>query len=338
MRQPKPYFKKSHKAWFANIGPNGRPVRLASQAEGEEKANERYYAKMAGRQPVDSDAPVVDLLERFLDHHEKESAPATYQFYARPVRSFASFIGPKLRLASLRSPHVYDWIDTLPPASDNYRRNQIRAVKAAFKWAERRELIDRSPVRNVEMPPARPRDVYLMPEQWDALVSEVSKSRDGGCLLDILTVMKETGCRPQEARRVEKRHLDGKTWVFPADESKGKREPRVVLLTDRVFSMCQRLALKYPQGPLFRTSAGRPWKRRTLSDRLYQLSKRLGFRVCPYAIRHTFATDAIYHGVDLQTIATLMGHADLNMLSRVSWHIRKRSDHLREGLRKAAGE
>ena len=55
VRQPKPYFKKSHNAWYANIGPNGRPVRLASKTEGEDKAYEEYHAKMAGRQPVDSD-------------------------------------------------------------------------------------------------------------------------------------------------------------------------------------------------------------------------------------------------------------------------------------------
>ena len=340
MRQPKPYFKKSHRAWYANIGSNGRPVRLASEEEGEAKAWERYYQIMADRQPVKPDGLVVDLLERFLDHHHKNSKPATYQFYARPVNLFAQFIGPTLRLANLKASHVYDWIDTLPPASDNYRRNQIRAVKAAFKWAERREYIDRSPVRNVKVPPARPRDVYLMPDQWDKLVAEVSKSHDGGCLLDIITVLKETGCRPQEARRVEARHFDreDKCWVFPVDESKGEREKRVVLLTDRAFEICQRLALKRPEGPIFRNSKGRPWTRHALVSRLYRLSKKLGFRVCPYAVRHTFATDAILRGVDLQTIATLGGWTDLKMLSRVYQHIRKRSDHLRASLKRAVGE
>lgn len=158
--------------------------------------------------------------------------------------------------------------------------------------------------------------------------------------MDIVTVLKETGCRPHEARRVEARHLDraDKCWVFPIDESKGEREKRVVLLTDRAFEICQRLALKHPEGPIFRNSKGRPWTRHALVSRLYRLSKKLGFHVCPYAVRHTFATDAIYRGVDLQTIAVLMGHANLNMLSRVYQHIRKRSDHLRAGLRKAVGE
>jgi integrase len=296
------------------------------------------------------------LLDHFLEYHKSNSAPATFQFYATGLNSFARYIGPKLRLVNLKPFHVYDWIDrnhrtvkratprgiidTGKPTSDNYRRNLIRAVKAAFRWAERREYIERSPIRHVELPPARPRDVYLTPEQWNKLVEAVSKSQDGGCLLEIITAMKETGCRPIEARRVEAHHFDrdDRCWIFPVDESKGQQEKRVVLLTDKVFEICQRLALKHPEGPLFRTSAGHPWTRRTLSYRLYQLRKRLGFHVCPYAIRHTFATDAIIRGVDLQTIATLMGHVDLKMLSRIYQHLNRRSDHLRAGLRKAVGE
>lgn len=354
MRTPKPYFKKSHKAWYVNL--NGRPVRLASEEEGEQVAWDRYYQLMAGKQPIADNNPVAAILDRFLDHHKTKSAPSTYQFYVNALNSFANHIGVKMRLCDLKPFHVYDWIDrnhrtvkratpkgtidTGKPTSDNYRRNLIRAVKSAFRWAERREYIDRSPIRYVELPTARARDVYLTPEQWGKLVARVAKSRDHGCLLDLITVVRETGCRPQEARRVEARHFsrEERCWEFPVDESKGKQEKRVVLLTDKAFEICQRLALKHPEGPMFRTSAGKPWTRRAFSYRLYCLSKKLGFEVCPYAIRHVFATDAIIRGVDLQTIAVIMGHKDLTMLSKIYQHIKRRSDHLRAGLKQAVGQ
>ena len=182
--------------------------------------------------------------------------------------------------------------------------------------------------------------MYLDPKQWDKLVAAVANCQDGGRLLDIITIMKETGCRPLEARTVEKRHFDqgGKCWVFPADESKGKKVSRVVLLNDKAFAICQRLALKHPEGPLFRNSKGRRWTRQTLGYRLYRMGRKLGFRCCAYSIRHTFATDALCNHVDIQTVATLMGHSDLKMVSRIYQHLRKRSDYLREGLRKATGE
>jgi len=37
MRTPKPYYKKSYQAWYADVGPNGRPVRLAGGKEAEAK-------------------------------------------------------------------------------------------------------------------------------------------------------------------------------------------------------------------------------------------------------------------------------------------------------------
>src|SRR5262249_31734166 len=51
---------------------------------------------------------------------------------------------------------------------------------------------------------------------------------------DLIDVSWETGCRPQEIWRVEKRHLDGagKRWVFPARESNGDKKIRIVYLTD----------------------------------------------------------------------------------------------------------
>jgi integrase len=355
MRQPKPYFKKSHNAWYANIGPGKRPVRLAKGRENEAIAWEEYHKLMAGRQPASPNCTVVDLAQRFLDHHKSNSKPATVAFYFRALDSFTQYVGSCLKVSELKPYHVQQWIDrehstvkraekvgdgyvthdTGKPTGNGYRRNLIRAVKACFRWAEDQEYIDRSPLRKVKMPPARPRgdEAYLMPEQWGKLIGAVKDQP----LHDLLTVMKETGCRPQEVRTVEARHFDreGCCWVFPKEEPKGQHEQRVVHLTDRAFAICQRLALKYPRGPIFRNRDGNPWTTQGLDYRCYRLRKKLGFPITPYSVRHTFATDAILRGVDLQTIATLMGHCDLTMLSRIYQHVRKRSDHLKAALRKA---
>jgi integrase len=353
MRQPQPYFKASHDAWYANIGPNKRPIKLAKGQANETLAWDEYHRQMAGRQPASPDCTVLDLAQRFLDHHKGKSAPATVTFYFRALDSFTRWIGPRLKVADLKPYHVQEWIDrnhrtvkraekvdgkyvtkdTGKPTRDGFRRN-----KACLRWSESQGYIDRSPIRNVKAPPARPRgdEAYLLPEQWNKLIAAVKDQP----LLDLLTTMKETGCRPQEVRRVEARHFDRaeRCWVFSKDESKGKQDARIVHLTDKVFDICQRLTLKNPVGPLFRNRAGRPWSTQGLDWRCLRLSKKLGLTVTPYSVRHTFATDAIIRGVDLQTIATLMGHVDLKMLSRIYQHIRKRSDHLRAGLKKAVGQ
>ena len=107
------------------------------------------------------------------------------------------------------------------------------------------------------------------------------------------------------------------------------------------FSMTRHLRSLTPtrtqvsRGPLFRNHRGRPWTKDALGHRCRALAKKLGFHICPYAIRHTFATDAIIRGVDVVTISELMGHRNLNCLSRIYQHVKKRSDFLRDALKKA---
>ena len=105
-----------------------------------------------------------------------------------------------------------------------------------------------------------------------------------------------------------------------------------------MLAVTRRLALKNPEGPIFRNNSGKPWTKNALIQQCKRMTKKLGFHVCPYAIRHMFATDAIIRGVDIVTIAELMGHKSLKMLHRIYQHVRKRSDHLRKALDQATRE
>ena len=232
MREPKVYWKKSHRCFYVNL--NGKATRLDPD---ETKAYNQYHQLMSGKRLVKSTCRVVELLDAFLEHVQVSNAPGTYEFYRAAVKSFADFIGNR-RVSDLKAHDVTTWITRRHrvthgkynegnPTSDTYRHNLMRTVKRAFKWAEDEEYIDVSPVRKVKLPPLRSRDVYLMPDQWDKLAAQVTKAHDKGCLLDIITVLKETGCRPQRRGAVESRHFvkADRCWAFSADESKGKKAP-----------------------------------------------------------------------------------------------------------------
>lgn len=342
-RQPKPHFKKSHRAWYVNL--NGKQVRLASEEEGPEKATETYYSIMAGRLPPQQDQAAAVLLHRFLRSHDGSPA-STRRFYTRPVQSFIDYIGPGLRVSDLQPYHVENWLNdrhsfkrlksgklTDKPTSSTYKHNLVRAVKSAFQWLEDKGYIRQSPVRKVKVPRqyARGMDAYIPPDKW----RQVEATAEGD-LLDLLVVMYETGCRPQEVRWVESRYFDreSKRWVFPIDKSKcGEKtdQERIVYLTDKAFEICQKVALKHPEGPMFRNE-GRPWTAAMLDGRCARLSEKLGYKVTPYSVRHTFATEKIIAGVDLVTIAALMGHVDVKMLVKIYQHVKARPDHLRKAL------
>ena len=213
--------------------------------------------------------------------------------------------------------------------------NIIRAIKAPFLWAHSEEYIERLPLRKLKPGKATARDIDITPDQWEKIIA---KTRDPE-FLDILWTLRLTGCRPQELRLVEKRHFDPKqnAWVFPVDESKCGNvtsQRRVVLLEGDALRITQERCLRYPEGPLFRNEDGNPWKRRPLAARFTRLAARVTFPVTAYALRHAFATDKIIEGVDLVTIAALMGHRDLKMLQKHYQNVKNRPEHLRKTLRK----
>lgn len=298
----RPYYKRSHRAWYANIG--GKQVRLST----DEASAQVEFDKLVGRH----DYTVSETIALFLAVPRVKSTQRFYQQGLTALAGVGHLIAKDLKIHQVQG-----------------SRNVRRAAKTCFKWAEEQQYIEQSPLRFLKIPqaPARGDEAYLSPEQVNKLLASMQ-----GDLLDLAVVMRETGCRPQEVRRVEARHFDreGRCWVFPREESKGKREQRIVHLSDRAFAICQRLALKRPEGSLFRRG-NRPWTARALCRRF----KRFG--VTSYQLRHTFATEAILRGVDLQTIAVLMGHTDLKMLSRIYQHIRRRADFIKEGLRKISG-
>lgn len=67
--------------------------------------------------------------------------------------------------------------------------------------------------------------------------------------------------------------------------------------------------------PLFCSSVKRRMTTRSVQ---YMLQK---YHVHPHKLRHTFCQDLINHGVDIQTVAKLAGHRDINITKRYFKHI-----------------
>ena len=66
-----------------------------------------------------------------------------------------------------------------------------------------------------------------------------------------------------------------------------------------------------------------------------RMAKKIAPRYSLYALRHSWATNALKRGVDPLTVALLMGHKDPSMLARVYQHLSHSPDHMRQQARKA---
>jgi integrase len=345
----RPYYKKSHKAWYCTIG--GNQVRLGTDKESAEK---EYHRLMAAETLITSKTTLAQLIDQFLHWTNENKAPRTFKWYQRHLKSFVQFIGYKLPVNHIKPAHLHRWLERSYKASGQSDRNgACRAMARTFNWAKKAGLIAANPIEGMERPGPVSRDCYITPEQWSEVIALV-KADDP--FADLLWFLHETGARPQEARTVSAKTFDKKRqcFVLQLKDSKGKKHRRVIRLNRKAFETCKRLAMKYPDGPLFRNSFGNPWTAYSLNNRFARLREKLQkakvkartwerekewvAMLFPYVLRHTFITDALLRGVDPLTVSLLAGHKDTTMVMRVYSHLSQNDEFLAAKLKQATGE
>lgn len=321
MRQPKPFYRKQTKSWYVQI--RKRQINLGRD---KEAAWKKYHELMLDQSEPDEVDYVVELLDLYLEWLKKNRSEGTYLKALGYLKQFIGFVGRKLRTDQLTPRKVSQWIEekvTWGPTTSN---DAISVVQRAFNWGINNQLIQKNPISRIADKPARQRrEVVYTTDEWLEIRGLVT-DRFG----DLIDVLWETGCRPIEARSIEARHVDLANDLvhFPPSESKGKRTDRVIFLTEKAKSILKRNMHRV--GPLLVNTNGNPWTKDSINCRFQRLSKKLGKRLCAYAIRHSYATEGLKSGMDSLILAQLMGHADTTMLARTYSHLARNPDFLRK--------
>jgi integrase len=116
--------------------------------------------------------------------------------------------------------------------------------------------------------------------------------------------------------------------------------PRVIQLVPLVVKLLKRI--KSQQRPdtkrVFVTSLGTPWNRSSLALRMERLRQCAGLpdAVKLYGIRHQFGTQSVVNGVDIKTLAELMGHTTTRTTEHYI-HLAGRQKHLAAAMQQAVG-
>jgi len=315
-----PWFWKKRQQWTVNI-------RRKRYYLGDDRGD--AYRQWHELSAAPEAAPgKVHIFREFLEWC-KRYRPDSHSWYESRITEFAKTI-PGLTVSELKPYHLQAWIDT--KKSDGHKRGCLIAVNRALNWAVKQGLIDKNPVRYMEKPSPGKRETILTPEEFKTLLSHASDQR----FKDLLVFLWETGARPQEAFRLEARHLDlpQNRCVFPEKESKGKRRKRIVYLTPTAREIVVRLSR--PEGRLFLNARGEPWRRNNVACRFGRMTKKVGRRLCLYALRHSYCQRALKNGVDPITLSELMGHSSAAMVMKIYQHLRQDTQHMVEAAQKAA--
>lgn len=263
------------------------------------------------------------------NHQEKR----TYEWYKNYIDMACAYSGIGDTPAYELKPYqVQEWIDSHGDAwGKTYRGGAVVAIKRVFNWAEEMGHGEGNPIKKLKKPTAQRRLSYAKQDGVERFLASIHPTDP---FLDFITFIWACGCRPQEARHIEARHIELSVMriVFPAIESKGKRHPRTILLNNTTLPIIERLVGKYPEGKVFCDTRGNGWSKYGICSRMADLSERCGVKITAYDLRHGYITKKIKAGVNHMVIAPAVGHTDGSMIGKVYSHVSQEEAHLREAL------
>lgn len=324
MRQPKPFYRASKKAWYCQIG-----KQQFSLGSDQGQAWKRFHRLMADGPPTRPQAPptVLLLCDQFLDSIQHTVKPETYEWRRHFLQSFCTRFG-SLKVTELKPLHVTAWIDSTTWGSST-RYSAIASIKRAITWAMDEGHCDgfltEDPLRKLKKPAYQRREV-LISEADRKRISEAIRDR---AFKQYLFALGQTGMRPGEVRKVTAREVHGDTLVFPEHKTSKHGEQRVVFLNEAMRLLIAELVKENPTGPLFLNSRRKPWSQNAIRIRFRNLRLKLGLPkgTVAYCYRHGYATDMLHKGHDALTVAQLLGHSSTKMLEKHYSHLS--NEHLR---------
>jgi integrase len=150
--------------------------------------------------------------------------------------------------------------------------------------------------------------------------------------------MIETGMRPAELYGLKRENVSINKKFLQIEDSKTKSSNRKIWLSDKALKILQNRLDNFTGVYLF------PKGDKDGNPPTYQLNEqhratldRINLKFRLYDCRHTFATRAIESGIDLLTLAHLLGHSNLDEVMRYA-HVNenRKNEAIQQMQKKAA--
>lgn len=330
-RPNKIWFRKDVGWWMVTIA--GEKIRLAQGKENRKTAEQKFHSLLSGRSqaPESPTARVADIIEAFLGWTKIHRSSETNRNYVWYGQSFSEHCG-YLQASELKPIHVTRWIDE-KGWKQTTERNARRSIYRAFSWACEQGVLACNPLHGMKCPRAKPRGRFMSDAEYRTLL----KHSDADFKI-LLFALKETGCRPKEARTLCWEQVRDGRWVLEEHKTSNKVDkPRVIYLTKPMQRLMHVLRRRSTGPHVFLNGRGKPWTCNAVRLRIARLKTKLALPddLCAYMLRHAFGTNAILNGVDVATVAELMGHTGLEMVSRVYLHLADQRTHLNAAVETA---
>ncbi len=197
----------------------------------------------------------------------------------------------------------------LRPATIN---RELALLKIFFNYFIKKDILVKNPVSRVKFFSEANEQMRVVSLEEERLYLMAASQP----LQDFATVMVDTGMRPEEVSRIERKNVYITQEYLFIPFGKTKTAKRKIPLTSRVTEILEKRMKNLNNKYLFATDAtGKPITTlKTAHAGAIARSKVQHFRL--YDLRHTFATRFIEYGGDIVTLQNLLGHSNIQMVTR----------------------
>jgi integrase len=249
----------------------------------------------------------ADVADKFLAYQKPRLTPKAYVREAGIVAHLKAFF--TRNLADITSDQVSDYVTArLGKVSKSSVRKELNSLKHLFRlvcgeW----KLLPRfsNPCLDVTAPKVRDeRSQHLTPDQFQRVLAAAPES-----MRPIFALLTATGMRRSELVYCRWKYVDGSRILLPTSKND---EPKEIHLN----AFAQRVLASIPQG------GSEDWlfpnvTPEAVSMAFHRVCEALGIvDIRLHDLRHTFGTWLRQQGVELDVIASQMGHRDLRMTKR----------------------
>jgi integrase len=284
------------------------------------------------------DAAIGDVLHRYLEVHLKAKNPTNYRDSGYSVNTILSKIPPETPSSRIRT------------LADDYRawrlqcrsqrhtdktvslatvNRELSIIKAATHKALEWRMISEDPMAGYKLAKvANERVRYLEDDEFDRLMDAADAA-----LAPVIQVARHTGMRLGEILNLDWSDVDLKRgWIRVRKAKNG--ESRFVPMSADLIDAFSHTPPSQRRGAVFARHGSRIGRDGWVRDRFTEAVRAAGLIDFHFHdLRHTWASQAAMRGMDVQTIAAVLGHKTLRMTQRYS-HLS--SAHLRASIELAA--
>ncbi|KXK42642.1 MAG: tyrosine recombinase XerC [Bacteroidetes bacterium OLB11] len=258
---------------------------------------------------------------------EKRYSIKTVQSYKNDLEQFSLFAKSQYQLSQLQNANhtqIRSWLASLSNQNHSPKTivRKISSLKAYYKYLQKNEVISQSPMAKIISPKVpKPLPAFVNEKNMKALMQqhENDEENDFSLFTDklILEILYQTGMRRAELLNLKLENLDtyahtlkvlgkgNKERIIPIHPSLTKLIEDYIVKRNQLQQVSHSNILTLPNGkPLYEK-----YIYLIVKKNLKQVSTLP--KNSPHLLRHTFATNMLNRGADLNAVKELLGHSSL---------------------------